>query len=37
VVEASGAAPDECKRRLERIDTLFNGKGSNGAGEQAHV
>jgi hypothetical protein len=37
VVEASGTAPEECRRRLARVDGLFNGKGSNGAGGAAHV
>ena len=32
IVEAGEALPDECRRRLARVDALFNGKG----GEAAH-
>lgn len=37
VVEAGGDVPDECKRRLARVDRLFNGKGAGDAGGEAHV
>ncbi|CAN7372500.1 DUF3141 domain-containing protein [Phenylobacterium sp. LjRoot219] len=37
VLEAHGAIPDECKRRLDRVDALFNGKGPSSPSESAHV
>jgi hypothetical protein len=36
VVEAGGALPDESKRRLARVDRLFNGKGQTSTAEAAH-
>lgn len=37
VVEAGEAMPDESKRRLARVDALFNGKGKDGPQESLHA
>lgn len=37
VVESGGALPDECKRRLTRMDALFNGKSPSGSQESANA